>query len=127
MSTRIRILLNRICLALHESAIRPPKTSESADKSRNFLKAVSHSPTEAPAGCPNENRTNKKIESARGRWDLLPSHRALRTFFYFLHSLLTKMRESPGMGIYIRPDEKTAPNKQVNNNSNKQNKNKLEI
>ena len=29
--------------------------------------------------------------------------------------------------IYIHPDEKTAPNKQANNNSNKQNNNKLEI
>ena len=37
------------------------------------------------------------------------------------------MRESPGTGIYIRPDEKTSPNKQANNNSNKENNNKLEI
>ena len=91
------------------------------------MKAVSHSPAEAPAGCPNKNRNNEKIESARGRWDLPFSHRAPRTFFYFLHSLLTTMRESPGTGIYIRPDEKTSPNKQANNNSNKENNNKLEI
>ena len=37
------------------------------------------------------------------------------------------MRESPRTGIYIHPDEKTAPNKQANNNSNKQNNNRLEI
>ena len=37
------------------------------------------------------------------------------------------MRESPGTGIYIRPDEKTSPNKQANNNGNKENNNKLEI
>ena len=37
------------------------------------------------------------------------------------------MIESPRTGIYIRPNKKTAPNKQANNNSNKQNNNKLEI
>ena len=86
------------------------------------MKAVSHSAAEAPAGCPNKNKNNKKIERARGRWDLPPSHRVLRTFFYFLHSLLTTMRESPGTGIYIHPDEKTAPNKQANKQQQQQRK-----
>ena len=75
------------------------------------MKAVSQSPAEALAGCPNKNRNNKKIESARGRWDLPSSHRAPRNFFYFRHSLVTTLRESPRTGIYIHPDEKTAPNK----------------
>ena len=49
-----------------------------------------------------------------------PSHPAPRTFFYFLHSLLTTMRESPGTGIYIRRMKKQhQTNKQTTTATNK--------
>ena len=61
------------------------------------------SSAEAPAGYPNKNSNNEKIESARGTreegkggktpvFSLSPSHRAPRAFFFFLPSLPTTQK-----------------------------------
>ena len=57
------------------------------------------SSAEAPAGFPNKNSNNRKIEARGGRWEegkggsgLSPSHRAPRALFFFLPSLPTTQK-----------------------------------
>ena len=64
-------------------------------KGNIFQLCVTLPPEEAPAGYPNKNSNNKKIESARGT---MGRGKGLRAFFFFLPASLRYKQEERGGG-----------------------------
>ena len=64
-------------------------------KGNIFQLCVTLPPAEAPAGYPNKNSNNKKIESARGT---MGRGKGLRAFFFFLPASLRYKQEERGGG-----------------------------